>query len=215
MTAPAVSTVVTPDGTFTYSYGSNNNLTQVTKPDTKTRIYHYENATFVNALTGITDEMGVRISTWGYDAQGRANASSHAGGGDDFAITYNTDETTTVTNPLGKSTTYTYTIINGLRKITKIDQAASANTPAATAFNTYTSDGYLASTTDFKGNVTNYTYDANGLETSRKLKPLVSPKSARSRQLGYPVYDYGCDHGAGQNDRLPPMTPMDDRPPSQ
>lgn len=162
-----VSTAVTPDGTFTYTYGSNNNLTQVTKPDTKTRIYHYENTSFVNALTGITDEMGVRISTWGYDAQGRANSSSHAGGVDDYGVTYNSNGTTTVTNPLGKSTTYTYTVINGLRKITNVEQAASAHTPAATATYAYTSDGYLASTTDFEGNVTNYTYDANGLETSR------------------------------------------------
>ena len=170
-----VATVVTPDGTFTYTYGANNNLTQVTKPDTKTRIYHYENTSFVNALTGITDEMGVRYATWGYDAQGRANSSAHAGGVDDYGVTYNTNGTTTVTNPLGKSTTYTYTIINGLRKITNIEQAASAHSPAATASNTYTSDGYIASTTDFEGNVTTYTYDANGLETTR-VEALGTPE---------------------------------------
>ncbi|MBK6895491.1 MAG: RHS repeat protein [Alphaproteobacteria bacterium] len=162
-----VSTVVTPDGTFTYTYGTNNNLTQVTKPDTKTRIYHYENTTFVNALTGITDEMGVRYATWGYDAQGRANSSSHAGGVDDYTLTYNADGTITETNPLGKQTIYTTTVINGLRKITKVDGVASAHCPAANMAYTYNSSGYLASTTDWEGNLSNYTTDANGLETAR------------------------------------------------
>lgn len=162
-----VSTVVTPDGTFTYTYGANNNLTQVTKPDTKTRIYHYENTSFVNALTGITDEMGVRYATWGYDAQGRANSSSHAGGVDDYTLTYNADGTITETNPLGKQTIYTYTVINGLRKITKVDGVASAHSPAANMAYTYNSSGYVASTTDWEGNLTTYTTDQNGLETAR------------------------------------------------
>ncbi|MBK9584833.1 MAG: RHS repeat protein [Alphaproteobacteria bacterium] len=162
-----VSTVATPDGMFTYTYGSNNNLAQVTKPDTKTRIYHYENTTFVNALTGITDEMGVRYATWGYDAQGRANSSSHAGGVDDYTLTYNADGTITETNPLGKQTIYTYTVINGLRKITKVDGVASAHCPAANMAYTYNSSGYLASTTDWEGNLTTYTTDQNGLETAR------------------------------------------------
>lgn len=162
-----VSTAVTPDGTFTYTYGSNNNLTQVTKPDTKTRIYHYENTTFVNALTGITNEDSVRYATWGYDANGKVNLSKHAGDVDEVAIVYNSDGTTTVTDPLGLQTTYTFTVVNGLRKVTKIERAATTHTPAASMTNTYTSDGYLASKMDWEGNVTNYTYDSNGLEISR------------------------------------------------
>ena len=166
-TSDRVSSVVTPDGTFSYSYDSNNNLTQVTKPDTNTRIYHYEDTTYVNALTGLTNEDSVRISTWSYDSEGRAVSSEHAGGVDNFTLTYNSDGTTTVTNPLGKDTTYTFTVVNGLRKVVQIDQAASTNTPAATMTYTYTSNGYIASKTDFEGNVTTYEYDENGLETSR------------------------------------------------
>ncbi|MBK9584882.1 MAG: RHS repeat protein [Alphaproteobacteria bacterium] len=162
-----VATAVTPDGTFTYTYGTNNNLTQVTKPDTKTRIYHYEDTTFVNALTGITNEDSVRYATWGYDAQGRADSSEHAGGVDEFTLTYNSDGTITETNPLGKQTIYTYTVINGVRKITKVDGVASTHCPAANKLYTYNSSGYLASKTDWEGNVTTYVHDANGLETSR------------------------------------------------
>ena len=162
-----VSTAVTPDGTFTYTYGSNNNLIEVEKPDTKTREYHYEDTSFVNALTGITNEDSVRIATWGYDAQGRADSSEHAGSVDEFTLTYNSDGTITETNPLGKQTIYTYTVINGVRKITKVDGVASTHCPAANKAYTYTSSGYLASTTDWEGNKTTYTTDQNGLETSR------------------------------------------------
>lgn len=162
-----VATAATPDGTFTYTYDGNDNLVEVGKPDTTTREYHYEDTSFVNALTGITNEDSVRISTWGYDAQGRVISSEHAGGVDEFGIAYNGDGTVTVTNPLGKATTYSYTVINGLRKITTVDQAASANTPAASMTYTYTSSGYVSGVTDWEGNKTTYAYDADGLETAR------------------------------------------------
>lgn len=162
-----VDTAVTPDGTFTYTFDGNNNLTEVEKPDTKTREYHYEDTSFVNALTGITNEDSVRISTWAYDSEGRAVSSEHAGGVDEFTLTYNSDGTITETNPLGKQTIYTYTVINGVRKIIKVDGVASTHCPAANKLYTYNSSGYLASKTDWEGNVTNYVHDANGLETSR------------------------------------------------
>ena len=59
---------VTPDGTFTYAYDTHSNLSTVTRPDTKVRTYLYTNSTYVNALTGITDENGNCFATFGYDA---------------------------------------------------------------------------------------------------------------------------------------------------
>ena len=53
-----VSTLVTPDGTFTYAYDTHSNLISVTKPDTKTKQYGYTNGSYVNALTGVTNEKG-------------------------------------------------------------------------------------------------------------------------------------------------------------
>ncbi|MCB1724724.1 MAG: RHS repeat protein [Gammaproteobacteria bacterium] len=166
-TSDRVSSVVTPDGTFSYSYDSNNNLTQVTKPDTNTRIYHYEDTAYLNALTGITNEDSVRIATWGYDSEGRVDSSEHAGGVDNYTVTYNSDGTVTETSPLGKETIYTFTVINGVRKISKVDGQASTHCPAANMDYTYDANGYLASVTDWEGHVTNYTYDSSGLETSR------------------------------------------------
>lgn len=44
---------------------------------------------------------------------------------------------------------------------------ATANVPTATLTQTYDTNGFRSSRTDFKGNVTNYVHDSRGLETSR------------------------------------------------
>ena len=162
-----VSTLVTPDGTYTYTYGANNNLTQVTKPDTKTRIYHYENATFVNALTGITDERGIRVVTWAYDTTGRAVSSEYAGNVGEYTAAYNSDGTVTVTNPLGKQTIYDMALQNNVRNVTRLNGLASTNCPASSKTADYSGQGWVSQKTDWEGNTTRYVYDSRGLETLR------------------------------------------------
>ncbi len=158
-----VSSVATPDGTYSYTYGSNNNLTQVTKPDTETRQYHYEDGSFVNALTGLTNENGVRYLTWDYDAQGRPISSERAGGTNSYSISYDSDTQVTVTNPLGKDTIYTIKKIAESREIVKVDGVASANCPASQALMGYDAKGRLIKSTDWEGNITRATYDSRGL----------------------------------------------------
>src|SRR5690606_32934868 len=62
--------------TWTYGYDSGQ-LTSVTQPDGRLRHYHYEESAFPHALTGITDERGIRYATWEYDSRGNATASYH------------------------------------------------------------------------------------------------------------------------------------------
>ena len=166
-TSDRIQNMTTPDGVFGYSYDGNNNLVQVTRPDTTTRTYHYEDAGYINALTGITNEENIRITTWGYDAQGRAVLSEQAGGLNRYTVVYNPDESVTVSNPLGKQTSYQFQTIHGVRKITAIDNHASPNSSATSETNTYTTEGWLDTETDAEGNVTRYTYDSRGLEISR------------------------------------------------
>ncbi len=154
-----VATLVTPDGTYSYSYDGNNNLDEVTRPDTETREYHYEDATYVNALTGITDEGGVRFATFDYDGNGKAILSEHAGSVDDYDVTYNVDGTATTTNPLGKDTTYHFTNILGLRRVVQVDGEASANCVASNRFYNYDNQGRVMSKTDWENNTTRYEYD--------------------------------------------------------
>ncbi|MDI1226180.1 MAG: DUF6531 domain-containing protein [bacterium] len=153
-----VNTVVTPDGTFTYGY-TGTNLTTVTRPDTKTTTYHYENLTYTNALTGITDAKGVRYATFGYDASGKAISSQHAGGVDSYTFNYTTN---TSTNPLGKDTKYYYRNIGGVRRVMLVSGIASANCVASYKKINYDALGRVISKTDWQNHTTRYQYDSRG-----------------------------------------------------
>lgn len=72
--------VVAPDGQrVAYAYDSAGRLARVTHADGATRGYQYEDARWPFALTGITDESGVRFASFSYDSAGRAVNTNHAG----------------------------------------------------------------------------------------------------------------------------------------
>ncbi|MWK60060.1 RHS repeat protein [Pseudomonas otitidis] len=129
--------------------------------------YHYEDSRNPNLLTGITDERGIRYATWTYDDQGRAISSEHAGGAEKVTVAYNADGSSTVTNALGKRTTYRFQTIQGIRRITAIEGEPSANCPNSNATFTYDDRGLVKTRTDNKGNVTTFDYNERGLEVSR------------------------------------------------
>src|SRR5262249_46570454 len=115
------------------------------------------------ALTAIIDENGNRFASWTYDASGRATSSQHAGGADLVNVAYNADGTRTVTNALGQQELYTFTTLQGVPKVTRIDRIATPTTAAAVRTFTYDANGYRASETDWNGNLTTYVNDARGL----------------------------------------------------
>ncbi|ROS05693.1 YD repeat-containing protein [Sinobacterium caligoides] len=163
-------TAITADAglSYRYRYDANANLTTVTYPDNTVTAYHYEDSRFPNALTGITDRRGVRYATWAYDDQGRAISSEHAGGADKVSLAFDDAAfATTVTNALGKQTTYQFEAIQGRNKVVSVSGHASANCAAANKAYTYTDSGLLATKTDWQGVVTRYEYNERGLETRR------------------------------------------------
>ena len=161
-----VSSVVTPAGTFSYTYDGNDNLISVTKPDSEIVNYAYENSLFLNALTSIADEAGNTVENYVYDWEGRAISSSLADGSENATIIYNDDDTATVTNALGKSTSYHFETINSVRKIVEVEGEQSVNCAAANQYYVYDSEGRMTSKTDWAGNITAYVFDSNGLVTS-------------------------------------------------
>jgi len=169
-----VDSVTAADGhVIRYNYDTNDNLIDAAYPDetpaddtdNPKRLYHYEDTAYPNALTGLTDENGVRFATWAYDAQGRAILSEHAGGVDQTSISYNADGTTSVTEANGAVRTYTFTLINGVNVPTDItgDKCEGCDVKSAS----YDANGYPLSESDWNGNVTNFIYNSRGLETSR------------------------------------------------
>ncbi len=169
-------TLGTPDGTITNGYtattNSGQNLTSVTYPTATptSNTFLYENPNLPNTLTGVIDETGNRYATWTYDAYGRALTSSFGGAlnANLTAVAYNdNDGSRAVTNSLGVTETYTFTVLQGVPKIAQISRAAKSTTAAATRTFTYDVNGFMARSTDWDGNVTTYTHDACGNETSR------------------------------------------------
>lgn len=151
------------------------NLTSVEFPDLSKRIYHYNEQSntaatnLPNWLTGITDEKGNRFSTYQYNNVGQSVSSGLAGGVYTYAVTYNGNGTSTVTDPLGASRTYTYQTVAGIPRTTAISGAVCPSCgPASRSLD---ANGFVASTTDWNGNVTIYTRSGPNsrldLETSR------------------------------------------------
>ena len=185
-----VETFTDSDGeVYHYTYDVDNNLSTVAYPDetpadpndNPLRIYHYEDTQvdaatgvrlYPHALTGITNEQNDRFATWSYDAQGRAISSEHAGGVERSTLDYIfiddvADPRVTVTNPLGKDTTYHFTTLFGVRKVTQVEGHAAPNCVAANQNYTYDANGNRDIVTNWENNVTDYDYDARNLETQR------------------------------------------------
>ncbi len=132
------------------------------------RLYHYDDPLHPYALTGITDENGERFVSWTYDQEGRAVSSTHAEGlADTVTVSFPDDLTTVTTNALGKETRYNYAIANGVKRLANVEGVATANCAAAFKNYTYYPNGKIETRTDWKGNITHYTYDSQGREITR------------------------------------------------
>lgn len=162
--------VTQPDGgVLGYAYDTHGNLVSVTYPDSKTRQYVYNESTLTggtnlpNVLTGDIDETGARFTSIGYNSQGQATMSTLPGGIDLTQVTYNSNSTTSVTYPTGASATLSFVVPNGSVHASTVSAPCGPSCGQPNAVATFDSNGYVASTTDFNGNVTAMTHDANGL----------------------------------------------------
>ena len=176
---------------ISYTYTSYKLLTKVTRTQVGAatqRNYSYSSgsAPYVTLLTGITDERGVRHATWTYDSLGRAISSEHAGGTEKTLVSYNADGSTTVTNPLGKQTTYQFQTIQGVKHITSIQGEPSPSCPMSNSTFTYDDRGLLTSKTDNKGLITTYDYNARGLEISR-TEAAGTPQARTTTTIWHPA----------------------------
>ncbi len=118
-------------------------------------------------------------------------------------VTYTPGATTTVTNALGVTDTYTLTTLQGVPKITGISRAATGTTAAATETLTYDANGYVRSRTDWNGNETSYTNNAHGMPTS--IVEAVGSAVARTTTIAYDPdlrASAGHDHVAGSHPNL-------------
>lgn len=102
-----------------YGYDAYDNLVSVTWPDGNVRRYAYEDTRFTSALTGVIDETGSRITTWSYDASGRATAVTHPDSQRNVVFSYGSNATTVTTRQ--RATTMNYGVVGGVLRTTGND----------------------------------------------------------------------------------------------
>ncbi|WP_051311747.1 DUF6531 domain-containing protein [Zooshikella ganghwensis] len=149
------------ENAVTFKYDENNNLIEVSHP-AYTYTYRYENSSYPSLLTTVLKNE-LLIGKWSYDEHGRAISSEHAEGFEKTTLEFHDNNSTTVTNPLGKKTTYDFQVFNGVHKVVKVEGHQSENCAAANKEYTYYDSGLLKSKTDWKGNTTEFKYNDQGL----------------------------------------------------
>jgi len=151
-----------------YTYDSSNRLSTVTNLDGTTRSYMYRDSRFAHALlTSVVDESGTTYSSWSYDAQERGISTQQAGGANAATLVYNSDGSVTDTDALGAVRTFSYTRVGDINRVNGISgsQCPTCQESSATTYDSY---GWVASRTDYNGNLTCYANDpARGLELVR------------------------------------------------
>lgn len=168
--SPRLTSVTGPAGlSIQFQFDAQDNLIEAIYPHVTAagstidaiREYRYEDEDYPTALTGIIDERNVRFATWSYDANGRADSSEHAGGVDAVSVAHDlASNSSTITNASGTVEHFQYRIINGERKLTKIE-TTDEDGNVTIRRHSYFKDGQLASTVDERNNRVEYHYDGD------------------------------------------------------
>ena len=158
-------------------------LKSVQYPDGTTKQYHYNEPALVQVshpfrMTGITDERGIRIGTYAYDANGRVVSVQGAGGVGSSTLQYPNSSSTVVTDPLNSGRTYTLLTQNQTKLVTAQSQPAGAGCTASSQQVTYDALRNTAQESkDFNNNRTCFRYDSRNLEI---LRAEASPVRVRA-----------------------------------
>lgn len=164
-----------PDGgEINYYYYSSGMLNWVTYPDSTPANstdnpwtqYFYEKAGQPQLLTGIIDENGNRAATWDYDADNRVVLSVHGNASattDRMSVSYASDGSATVTQPLGAVTTINFETSHGVRRLSGQSALCPGCNGRQFKQRTFDANGFDDVVTDFRGSKTNYDYDTTGL----------------------------------------------------
>jgi YD repeat-containing protein len=172
---------------------SDSNLAEIQWQDTERKRFLYENGALRWALTGVIDERNLRKSTFGYDSQGRAISTEHAGGVNKYSVTYTSPPAIVVTDtfdasanvflrtrswqvptapllstPLGTTVNLGVSLVANEPRTVSRSQPAGSGCAASTSTVVYDANGNVATEDDFNGNRQCRAHDlARNLETVR------------------------------------------------
>jgi YD repeat-containing protein len=162
-TSNKITSITLPDGkVLSYTYLSGYGyLGSVTYPDGSTKNYEYVYITGKGyRLSGVKNEKGNYIEKHTYDSQGRAITSSADGTNEKLTINYDTQ--ITVTDSLGRVTTYTINKSKGKSHIVEVSGPGCKECGQGNVSYMYNDKLRITQITDANGNITKFTYDSNG-----------------------------------------------------
>ena len=167
---------------FAYGYSGDALLSNVTYPGGASRTYLYnENPQSRNGdmygLTGILDELGSRIASYGYAGSAGQAYTEHSGGIDHYERSVVDGTHVNLTDPLGTTRNYIVQSVNGVSRITSISQPAGFGSAASTSSKTFDSAGNVASIDDFDGHRTCRSSDATRLLEGVRVEGLANTVS--------------------------------------
>jgi len=161
------------DNEYIYSYNNSQDsmLSAATTPGipSQTTQYFYKDGYKLQYI----HRNNKRYATFAYSGD-KAISSEHVNGAEKYSFNYSGENTTVVTNPLGHQTIYRYSDIQvgtgtdeaalpiNAQLLTSVERGAHTDCPAATQSTTYDGRGYKKTSTDWKNNLTEFTYDENG-----------------------------------------------------
>lgn len=150
----------------TYNYDTKYRLIKVTK-NGASKSYHYENNQYPSALTGVTDERGVRYVTWKYNDQGLAISSENTNGTNKYQLEFLDNNRTRVINPLGRATTYYFKNFLTSRKVIKVEGELTGTCIATNSSYNRNYKGQIINQVNENNATINYEYNDRGLPTKR------------------------------------------------
>ena len=164
-----ISSVVLPDGhSLSYGYDSTGNLRTATYPDGTTRQYVYKSITLssyvsASAITSVVDEANVQYETTAYNSSGQATSTYLVGSVGTTSITYTSKSGSSITYPLGLTSTMTFSIVQDVNKLASLNQPCGQQCSQPWKSLTYDANGNPQTSVDFNGNTTATTYNSSNL----------------------------------------------------
>lgn len=147
----------------------------------------YEDATYTEALTGITDENGERFASWGYDAQGRAIFSLHTDGIERVDFTRLADDTVVVDDVSGASRTFSFVDVNGDNRAAHVNVTGCTGAGCAPLQSSFAYDeaGMLSAVTNENAVETRFEYNGLG-ERTCQIEAYGTPAARMTRTQWMP-----------------------------
>lgn len=169
-----------------YTYNTSCKLTKVTFPDTTFKEYIYNSY----ALTQVKDENGAvhQVTTYA-SVTGKGYLATSEGLGttgaiDKITLNYGTANQVTLTDARSNGVIVG---VNASNKITGYNTQCTFCVGMQGSSLSYDSNGYVSSVTDFRGNITNYTWNSRGLMLTKTENAGGSLERTTS-------FTYGNDH---------------------